>query len=54
MYEHRKQRPLGRAQFFRRTSASVWERSAVALSIGVAGYHYIAGLNGSTRYSTPR
>ena len=47
MYEHRKQRPLGRAEFFRRALAHLGlglGAIAVALSIGVAGYHYIAGL----------
>ena len=47
MYEHRKQRPLARPQFFRRALAHLGiglGAIAVALSIGVAGYHYIAGL----------
>ena len=47
MYEHLRQRPLTRAQFFGRALAHLamgLGAIAVALSIGVAGYHFIAGL----------
>ena len=45
MYEHRHQRLLTRAQFARRVAGHVaagFGAIAVALAIGVAGYHWIA------------
>jgi hypothetical protein len=48
MYEHRKQRPLTRSQFAVRVLAHVSMAAgaiAVALSAGVCGYHFVAGLN---------
>jgi hypothetical protein len=47
MYEHRKQRPLTRLQFFGRVLAHTGIAAgaiAVALFAGIAGYHYIGGL----------
>ena len=47
MYEHRKQRPLTRLQFAGRVLAHAGIATgaiAVALFTGVAGYHYVAGL----------
>ena len=46
MYEHRRQRLLTRAQFARRVLRHLAVSAgavAVALGIGVAGYHFIAG-----------
>ena len=48
MYEHRKDRLLTRAQFawrvFGHVSFAVGA-AAVSLFVGMAGYHYMAGLN---------
>ena len=47
MYEHRKQRLLTRLQFFGRVLAHSGIAAAaigVALFVGIAGYHYIGGL----------
>lgn len=47
MYEHRTQRLLTHAQFLGRALAHLamgLGAIAVALAIGIAGYHYIAGL----------
>lgn len=47
MYEHLKQRPLPRAQFVARALAHFGiglGAIAVALAVGVAGYHSFAGL----------
>ena len=47
MYEHRTQQLLTRSKFLRRALAHLGiglGAIAVALAVGIAGYHYIAGL----------